>query len=70
MTRSGGAAGLSFAACNSISSHMADRHTHPVSHAVPQAPGWSLLRLSALGRMGLAAGVVVLLWIATFAVIA
>ncbi len=49
---------------------MTDRHAHPVSHAVPQAPGWSLLRLSALGRMGLAAGIVVLLWIATFAVIA
>ncbi len=49
---------------------MTDRHTHPVSHAVSQAPGWSLLRLSALGRMGLAAGIVVLLWIATFVVIA
>jgi len=55
---------------NIISSHMADRHAHPVTHAVPQAPGWSLLRLSAPGRMGLAAGVVALLWIATFAVIA
>jgi hypothetical protein len=49
---------------------MTHPHAHPVSHAVPQAPGWSLLRLSALGRMGLAAGVVALLWIATFAVIA
>ena len=49
---------------------MADRHAHPVTHAVAQAPGWSLLRLSAPGRMGLAAGVVALLWIATFAVIA
>ncbi len=68
--RSAGASGLSFEACNSISSHMTDRHAHPVSHAVPQAPGWSLLRLSALGRMGLAGGIVVLLWIATFAVIA
>ncbi|WP_181300892.1 hypothetical protein [Bosea sp. 124] len=48
---------------------MAHAHAHHASHAVPENPGWSLLRLSALGRIGLAAGVVVLLWLATFAVI-
>ncbi|WP_156323338.1 hypothetical protein [Bosea sp. AAP35] len=48
---------------------MARPHTHPISHAVPVDPGWSLLRLSAPARIGLAAGIVALLWVATFAVI-
>jgi len=48
---------------------MAQAHSHAVSHAVAENPGWSLLRLSALARLGLAAVVVLLLWAATFAVI-
>ena len=35
-----------------------------------EAPGWSLLRLSAGQRLGLALGVILVLWAATFAVIA
>jgi len=53
---------------------MAHAHDHGHSHAASQAvshdPGWSLLRLSAWNRVGLAAVVVVLLWAATLAVIA
>ncbi|MDX3805782.1 hypothetical protein ACXIUS_12195 [Bosea thiooxidans] len=45
-------------------------HSHAASHAVSEVPGWSLLRLSAWSRMGLAGVVVVLLWMATLAVIA
>lgn len=60
--------------CNIISSHMAHAHDHGHSHAASQAvsddPGWSLLRLSAWSRVGLAAVVVALLWVATLAVIA
>lgn len=48
---------------------MAHAHAHPPSHAVPVDPGWSLLRLSALARIGLACGIVALLWLATLAVI-
>ncbi len=56
---------------NIISSRMAHHdHAHAMSHAVPETPGWSLLRLSASARIGLAAGIVALLWVATFAVIA
>ena len=40
-------------------------HRHPVA----EAPGWSLLRLSAGQRFGLAFGVILVLWAATFAVI-
>lgn len=40
-------------------------HRHPVA----EAPGWSLLRLSAGQRLGLATGVILLLWAATLAVI-
>jgi hypothetical protein len=46
--------------------HVHAQHTHrPAS----EAPGWSLLRLSAGMRVGLAAVVVTLLWLATLAVI-
>lgn len=45
-------------------------HGHAASHAVSENPGWSLLRLSAWSRIGLASGIVVLLWVATLAVIA
>jgi hypothetical protein len=45
-------------------------HGHTASHAVSDNPGWSLLRLSALSRIGLAAAVVALVWLATLAVIA
>ena len=48
---------------------MAHDHAH---HRQPAAevPGWSLLRLSAGQRLGLALGVILVLWAATFAVIA
>ncbi|WP_353185722.1 hypothetical protein [Bosea sp. (in: a-proteobacteria)] len=50
---------------------MAHAHDHGhASHAVSENPGWSLLRLSAWSRVGLAAVVVALLWVATLAVIA
>ena len=48
---------------------MARAHAHPTHHAVPAVPGWSLLRLSAGARIGLAALVVAALWLATLAVI-
>lgn len=48
---------------------MAHVHAHHTQRAAPDEPGWSLLRLSAGARMGLAAAVVVLLWLATLAVI-
>jgi hypothetical protein len=48
---------------------MAHAHSHAHHHAAPEAPGWSLLRLSALGRLGLALVVVAALWGATWAVI-
>ncbi len=54
---------------NIISSHMAHAHAHHTHHAVPNEPGWSLLRLSAGARIGLAALVVAVLWLATLAVI-
>jgi hypothetical protein len=46
--------------------------SHPHSHAhraVSENPGWSLLRLSAGQRLGLAGGVIALVWAATLAVI-
>ncbi len=48
---------------------MAHAHAHHVSHAIPENPGWSLLRLSALSRVGLACGIAALLWVATLVVI-
>lgn len=45
-------------------------HSHAASQAVSDDPGWSLLRLSALSRLGLAGVVVALLWVVTLAVIA
>ncbi|WP_157732889.1 hypothetical protein [Bosea sp. AS-1] len=45
-------------------------HSHAGSHTVSEDPGWSLLRLSAWNRVGLAGVVVALLWAATLAVIA
>lgn len=50
-------------------SRMAHAHAHHTHHAVPSEPGWSLLRLSAGARIGLAALVVAALWLATLAVI-
>ncbi|MCP4560922.1 MAG: hypothetical protein GY873_06580 [Bosea sp.] len=48
---------------------MAHDHAH---HRPPvtEVPGWSLLRLSAGQRLGLALGVILMLWAATLAVIA
>jgi hypothetical protein len=48
---------------------MAHDHVHP-PRPVSEAPGWSLLRLSAAARLGLAFGVIAALWAATLAVIA
>jgi hypothetical protein len=48
---------------------MAHAHAHHTHRAAPDVPGWSLLRLSAVARLGLAAAVVALLWLATLAVI-
>ena len=47
-------------------------HDHAYHHREPAAgaPGWSLLRLSAWQRLGLALGVILVLWAATFAVMA
>jgi hypothetical protein len=42
-------------------------HSH-VSHAVSESPGWSLLRLSAMMRLGLALAVIAAVWAATLAV--
>jgi hypothetical protein len=48
---------------------MAHDHAHH-RQPVAEVPGWSLLRLSAGQRLGLATGVILLLWAATLAVIA
>jgi hypothetical protein len=54
---------------------MADFHPHthsndhPHAHAAPE-PSWSLLRLSALGRISIAGGLLAMLWIAVLAVMA
>ncbi|WID94225.1 hypothetical protein QO058_15215 [Bosea vestrisii] len=48
---------------------MAHDHAHHRQSAA-EAPGWSLLRLSAGQRLGLALGVILVLWAATLAVIA
>ena len=53
---------------NIISFTMAHDHAHH-RQPVAEVPGWSLLRLSAGQRLGLAAGVILLLWAATLAVI-
>jgi len=48
---------------------MAHAHAPHTNRAASEAPGWSLLRLSAGTRVGLAAAIVALLWLATLAVI-
>ncbi|MCO5090066.1 hypothetical protein [Bosea sp. (in: a-proteobacteria)] len=48
---------------------MAHAHAHHTHRAAPDGPGWSLLRLSAGARLGLAAAVVALIWLATLSVI-
>lgn len=53
---------------NIISFCMAHAHSH--RHPVSESPGWSLLRLSAAGRLGLALAAIMVLWAATLAVIA
>lgn len=47
-------------------------HTHePHAHGpATEDPGWSLLRLSATGRLGIALAIIAALWAATLAVIA
>lgn len=54
---------------NIISSHMSHPHAH-AHHATSEDPGWSLLRLSAGQRLGLACVVIAAVWVATLAVIA
>jgi hypothetical protein len=48
---------------------MAHAHAPHTHRSASEAPGWSLLRLSAGARVGLAAAIVALLWLATLAVI-
>ncbi|WP_332685399.1 hypothetical protein [Bosea sp. (in: a-proteobacteria)] len=45
-------------------------HRHAPHHPLSESPGWSLLRLSAAGRLGLALVAIAALWAATLAVIA
>ncbi len=59
-------AGLPQQSRNIISFPMTHAHAH---RAVSENPGWSLLRLSAGQRLGLAGGVIALVWAATLAVI-
>lgn len=47
---------------------MGHQHNH-ASRAVSEDPGWSLLRLSAAMRFGLALAVIAAVWMATLAVI-
>lgn len=54
--------------CNIIAVHMPSQ-SHNHSHAVAIEPGFSLLRLSAPARVGFAALIVAVLWLATLAVI-
>lgn len=48
---------------------MAHAHGHGTHRPASENPGWSLLRLSAASRLGLALAIIVVLWIATWAVI-
>lgn len=49
---------------------MSHAHEHHAHRPATEDPGWSLLRLSAAGRLGLALAIIALLWAATIAVIA
>jgi len=53
---------------NIISSHVSHPHAH-THRAVSENPGWSLLRLSAGQRLGIAFVVIAMVWAATLAVI-
>jgi len=53
---------------NIISSHMSRPHAH-AHRAASEDPGWSLLRLSAGQRLGIALVVIAAVWAATLAVI-
>lgn len=48
---------------------MTHAHAHEAHHPVSENPGWSLLRLSAASRIGLALAIIAALWLATLAVI-
>ena len=48
---------------------MTHAHAHEAHRAVSENPGWSLLRLSAASRIGLALAIIAALWLATLAVI-
>lgn len=47
---------------------MSRPHAH-AHHALPDEPGWSLLRLSAAARLGMASVIAGLIWAATLLVI-
>jgi len=49
---------------------MSQGHSHHVHRPATEALGWSLLRLSAAGRLGIALAIIAALWAATLAVIA
>jgi hypothetical protein len=49
---------------------MGPAHSHHAHRPVTDNPGWSLLRLSAASRLGIALAIILVLWAATLAVIA
>ncbi|WP_181832544.1 hypothetical protein [Bosea caraganae] len=49
---------------------MSHAHSHPTHRPATDNPGWSLLRLSAASRLGIAVAIIAALWAATLAVIA
>lgn len=59
---------LRLAVCNIIAVHMMSQSHHHTA-VVGAEPGFSLLRLSALARIGLALVLVAAVWAATLAVI-
>jgi hypothetical protein len=48
---------------------MSHAHEHHAHRPATENPGWSLLRLSATGRLGIALVIIAALWLATLAVI-
>lgn len=49
---------------------MSHAHSHHAHRPATENPGWSLLRLSAASRLGIALVITAALWLATLAVIA
>jgi hypothetical protein len=48
---------------------MSHAHSHHAHRTATESPGWSLLRLSAASRLGIALAIIAALWLATLAVI-